>query len=209
MRGRLDHDAQHRLRTALAHEDASLIAEPLGNGLLRRNDRGVIERGVLVVDLHIRELLRILAHRCGQLGERFLAVEHDLHELDGRQKSVTSIGIFAENNVPGLFAADQVSVGAHILRDVFIADGRLFIADARLIERLIQAEVGHNRRNDLGIAEAALGLHIARADIEDLVAVDDRAVFVHGQAAVSVAIEGKAHVQPVETDVLLQVFDMR
>ena len=49
VRGRLDHDAQHRLRTALAHEDASLVAEPLGNGLLCRNDRGVIERGVLVV----------------------------------------------------------------------------------------------------------------------------------------------------------------
>ena len=102
-----------------------------------------------------------------------------------------------------------MSVGAHVLRDVFVAHGRLFIADARLIERLVQAEVGHDRRNDLGIAEAALGLHVARADIEDLVAVDDRAVFVHGQAAVSVAIEGKAHVQPVETDILLQVFDMR
>ena len=102
-----------------------------------------------------------------------------------------------------------MSVGAHVLRDVFVAHGRLFIADARLIERLVQAEVGHDRRNDLGIAEAALGLHVARADIEDLVAVDDRAVFVHGQAAVSVAIEGKAHIQPVETDVLLQVFDMR
>ena len=209
MRGRLDHDAQHRLRAALAHEDASLVAEPLGDGLLRRNDRGVIERGVFVIDLHIRKLLRVLAHRRGQLGERFFAVEHDLHELDGRQQSVTSIGIFAENNVPGLFAADQVSVGAHILRDVFITYGRLFIADAGLVERLVQAEVGHNRRDDLGIAEAALGLHVARADIEDLVAVDDRTVFIHSQAAVSVAVKGKAHVQPVETDVLLQVLNMR
>lgn len=75
--------------------------------------------------------------------------------------------------MPGLFAADQVPVGAHILRDVFIAHSRLFIANAGLIERLIQAEVGHNRRDDLGIAEAALGLHVARADIKDLVAVDD------------------------------------
>ena len=53
VRGRLDHDAQHRLRAALAHEDAPLVAEPLGDGLLRRNDRGVIERGVFVIDLHM------------------------------------------------------------------------------------------------------------------------------------------------------------
>ena len=86
VRGRLNHDAQHRLRAALAHEDASLVAEPLGDGLLRRNDRRVMERGVFVIDLHIRKLLRILAHRRGQLGERLFAVEHDLHELDGRQQ---------------------------------------------------------------------------------------------------------------------------
>ena len=51
-----------------------------------------MERGVFVIDLHIRKLLRVLAHRRGQLGERLFAVEHDLHELDGRQQSVTSIG---------------------------------------------------------------------------------------------------------------------
>jgi len=168
-----------------------------------------MERGVFVIDLHIRELLRILAHRRGQLGERLFAVEHDLHELDGRQQSVASIGIFAENNVPGLFAADQVSVGAHILCDVFITNVRLFIADAGLVERLVQAEVGHDRRDHFGIAEAALSLHIACADIQDLVAVDDRAVFIHGQAAVGVAVKGKAHVQPVEADILLQVLDVR
>ena len=102
-----------------------------------------------------------------------------------------------------------MAVGAHILRDVLIADIGLFIADARRIERLVQAEIGHDRRDDLGIAEAALRLHIARADIKDLIAVDDRAVFIHGQAAVGVAVEGKAHIQSVETDVLLQVLDVR
>ena len=93
VRGRLNHDAQHRLRTALAHEDAALVAEPLGDGLLRRNDRGVIERGVLVVDLHVRELLRIFAHGRSQFGERLFAVEHDLHELDGCKQAVAGIGI--------------------------------------------------------------------------------------------------------------------
>ena len=111
--------------------------------------------------------------------------------------------------MPGLFAADQVSVGAHILCDVFITNVRLFIADAGLVERLVQAEVGHDRRDHFGIAEAALGLHVACADIQDLVAVDDRAVFIHGQAAVGVAVKGKAHVQPVEADILLQVLDVR
>ena len=57
VRARLDHDAQYRLGAALAHEDSALVAEALSHRLLRRNDRGVIERGVLIVDLHIRELL--------------------------------------------------------------------------------------------------------------------------------------------------------
>ena len=51
------HAPEHRLRAALTHKKTTHIAEPLGDGLPRRNDRGVIERGVFVVDLHIRELL--------------------------------------------------------------------------------------------------------------------------------------------------------
>lgn len=72
VRARLDHDAQHRLGAALAQEDAALIAEALSHRLHRRNDGGGAKRGVLIVDLHIRELLRIFAHGRSQFGERLL-----------------------------------------------------------------------------------------------------------------------------------------
>ena len=96
VRARLDHDAQHRLGAALAQEDAALIAEALSHRLHRRNDGGVTERGVLIVDLHVRELLRIFAHGRSQLGERLFAVEHDLHELDSCKQAVAGIGVLAE-----------------------------------------------------------------------------------------------------------------
>ena len=46
------------------------------------------------------------------------------------------------------------------------------------------------------------------ADEEDVVAGDFHARFVHAQAAVRVAVEGKAHVAVVFDDELLQTLDM-
>ena len=57
--------------------------------------------------------------------------------------------------------------------------------------------------------ERRVQLRLGLSDFDGLFAVGDRAVLVPGQPAVSVALEGKAHVEPVETHVLLQVFDMR
>ena len=148
-------------------------------------------------------------HRCGQRTERLFAVEHDLHDLDGREQSVAGGGVLAENDVAGLLAADQVAVCAHILCHVLVTDRCLFITDADGVERLVQAEVGHHGRDDFGAVQASLLQHVPRADVEDLVPVHDGAVFVHGKAAVCVAVKGKAHVQPMQADKFLEVFDVR
>ena len=79
---------------------------------------------------------------------------------------------------------------AHILPDVLVAHGGLFVAYAHLVQGLIQAEVAHYGGDEgIGIQPAAL-LHVAGAHIHYLVARDIGAVFVHGEAAVGVAVEG-------------------
>ena len=108
----------------------------------------------------------------------------------------------------GLLAADDVAVLAHILRHIFIAHGGLFIADAQLIQCLIQAHVGHDGSHHLGAIQPVLLLHELGADIHDVVAVDDIALLVHRQAAIRVAIKGEAHVQAVFHHELLQLADM-
>ena len=52
-------------------------------------------------------------------------------------------------------------------------------------------------------------LHVPSTDEEDVVAGDFHARFVHAQAAVRVAVEGKAHVAVVFDDELLQAPDVR
>ncbi len=66
--------------------------------------------------------------------------------------------------------------------------------------RAPQAEVAHHRRDQRAVDEhAALG-HREREDRHDLVAVDDAAEVVDGEAAVGVAVVGDAEVGAVVHD---------
>ena len=74
--------------------------------------------------------------------------------------------------------------------------------------RTCEQKVGYDRGNDgIGQQLAAL-LHVAAVDVQDVVAGDDVALFIHAQAAVSIAIVGKAHVQMVLDHELLQALDV-
>ena len=104
----------------------------------------------------------------------------------------------------GLLAADAVTVVHHLLVDVFIAHRGLDIVHADLVQRLVQPQVGHDGGDDGIIEQFAPLLHVAAVDVQDQVAVDDAALLVHGQTAVGIAVEGKAHVQLVLHHELLQ-----
>ena len=145
----------------------------------------------------------------GQHGQGLLGLGDGLHDLDGGQQAVAGVGVAAEDDVAGLLAADQVAVLAHVFGNVLVAHGGLFIADAELIERLVQAHVGHDGGDDLGIAEGAVLLHILGAEVHDMVAVDLVALLVHGEAAVGVAVKGEAHVEMVVDNELLEIMYMR
>ena len=119
------------------------------------------------------------------------------------------MGEFAEDDVAGLLAAEQVVVRLHALIDEAVAHGGLFIGDARGVEGLVKAEIAHHGGDDRVARKLAAVAQIFGADIHDAVAVDDLALFVHGEAAVRVAVEGEAGVQPVFHHILLQPLNVR
>ena len=78
---------------------------------------------------------------------------------------------------------------------VLVAHRRLCIADPLSLQCLVKAEVGHHRRH-YGIGQKFSPLfHVAAVNVEYMVAAEHFAPFVHAQAAISVAVVGKAHIQ--------------
>ena len=108
----------------------------------------------------------------------------------------------------GLLAADQVAVLLHVLGDILVPDRGLLIPDAQFIQRLVQAHVGHDGGDDLGVAEHAALLEVLCGEIEDVVAVADVPLLVHRQAAVRVSVKGEADIQLVLKHMLLKLFDV-
>ncbi len=204
----LGHDPQHRLGAALAQEDAAVVAQAGGTLVHCLLHGGVGQSAVLIVHPDVFQHLGIHGDILGQDAEGQLGGHHHVHEHDGGDETVAGMGELAENHVAGLLAADEVAVLLHVLVDVAVAHGGLFIGDAQAVQGLIETEVGHDG-GDHGVGgELAVLLHILGHDIHDLIAVDHLATLVHGQAAVGVAIEGEAHVHVVLPDVLLEALDV-
>ena len=108
-----------------------------------------------------------------------------------------------------LLAAQAVSGFHHVLVDVFVADLGLVILDAHLIQRLVQAEVRHNRRHNLVVQELAALLHIQAVNIQGMVAGHNVALLIHAEAAVGISVIGKADIQAVLYHEFLQVLNVR
>ncbi len=102
--------------------------------------------------------------------------------------------------MPGLLAAEGVSVLLHLLQHVPVAHGRLHEPDARALHGQLEAEVGHHGRDDGVGAQCGTLPHRQREHGEDLVAVDLVTGVVHGQAAVGVAVVRDAEVRAVLDD---------
>ena len=106
--------------------------------------------------------------------------------------------------MPGLLTAEGVAGDLHRLEDVAVADLGLADADPGGLHRADEAEVAHHGRHDGVLDQHALVAQREREHGEDLVAVDDVALVVDGQAPVGVAVEAEAGVGAVLDDRLLQ-----
>jgi len=206
--GSLDHDADQRLGAGLTDQDAACVAQSLAYGLDGGLHIGVILRGLLVGDLDVLQHLRIDLQRCGQLAHRLLLGQHDLHHLQARQDAVAGAGVLGEDDVAALLAADAAAVFGHVLINILVTDGSLGVADALLVERLVQTEVGHDGGDDGVHQQLAALFHIAGVNVQDVVAGDDVALLIHAEAAVGVAVVGKADVKVVLHNELLQTLNV-
>ena len=80
----------------------------------------------------------------------------------------------------------------HVLINILVTDGGLGVADALLVERLVQTEVGHDGGDDGVHQQLAALFHVAAVNVQDVVAGDDIALLIHAEAAVGVAVIGKS-----------------
>ena len=206
--GSLDHDADQRLGAGLTDQDAACVAQSLAYGLDGGLHIGVILRSLLVGDLDVLQHLRIDLQRCGQLAHRLLLGQHDLHHLQARQDAVAGAGVLGEDDVAALLAADAAAVFGHVLINILVTDGSLGVANALLVERLVQTEVGHDGGDDGVHQQLAALFHVAAVNVQDVVAGDDVALLIHAEAAVGVAVVGKADVEVILDDELLQTLNV-
>ena len=116
--------------------------------------------------------------------------------------------MLAENDMAGLLSAQAVSVLGHILVHILISHRGLLVGDACVVKGFVQAEVGHDGGDYGVVVKRAVLLHVFPAEVKDQIAVHLVAVLVHGDAAVRVAVVGKAHVAALLLHILLQHMDM-
>ena len=96
----------------------------------------------------------------------------------------------------GVLATQQPALFVEPLQHVAVAHGCALEGDALAPERLLQAEVGHQRA-DHAPREAAATAVVHRDHVEQLVAVVGAAVAVDHQQPVAVAVERDAEVRVV------------
>ena len=107
-----------------------------------------------------------------------------------------------------LFTANAAAILSHVLINILVAHSSLCVADALLIKSLVQTKVGHNGR-DHGVGQQlATLLHVATVDVQDVVASDDIALFIHTQATISITVVGETNIQTLLYHELLQALDV-
>src|SRR5205809_5179952 len=190
--GPLDHHARQRLRARVANEDSPgavhLALE--GRDALGEPGEGVDRRLRLHGD--VPEDLRELGQAPGERGERLARLRGDAEQGERRENAVARGGVVEEQEVPRLLAAEVRAEALHLLGHVAVPHLGLDDADARGVERLVQAEVGHDGRDDDVPLEPTARGEVTARDGERVVPVPDRPRVIDGDQPVAVAVERKA-----------------
>ena len=202
------HHTHDRLRAGFTDKDTASVTQCLGYGLDCCLHYFVILCGLFIGHTNILQHLRIDLQRLSQLAHRQFLGQHDFHHFQTGQDAVTGAGVLAENDMTTLLTTDTAAVLRHVLIDVLVAHSGLCIADALLIESLVQAEVGHNGSNNSVCQQFATFLHIAAVDVQDMITSDDITLFIHTQATVSIAVIGETNIQTLLYHELLQTLNM-
>jgi len=132
----------------------------------------------------------------GQLVKRLAGLLHHFEHTQGGQQSIARGGLLHEDEMAGLFAADRRAALHHFLEHILVAHRRADQPDPVAFERALEPEVRHHcgyhhRRAVLGMKPPSR-VQVARHHQQHRVAIDDRAGRRHRNAAVRIAVKGKA-----------------
>src|SRR5699024_5219148 len=127
----------------------------------------------------------------------------------GREDAVARGSEIAHHDVPGLFAAQNVTAAAHVPGPMAVPDRRPHDVDAGRLQGQSEAQITHDGRHDHVAGQAPLRLRRHRQDRQNLVTVDNLPGRVDGQTAVRVPVEGKAGVGAVRHNSTLQIVEVR
>ena len=73
--------------------------------------------------------------------------------LQGGNQPIAGRGVVAENDVPGLLAAEIAADSAHLLDHIAVADRCAMKPDALAGETALEAQIGHYRRHQRAAGE--------------------------------------------------------
>ena len=184
----LDHVAHEWLGTRGTQEHATGVAQAslsgrhgLGDGLIRR-------RGRAVHAAHVDEGLRQALDEGRQVGQRTAGLLDHARDQERGQNAVAGGRVIAGDDVAGLLAAEAVAGCQHLLEHVAVAHAGLHGVDASLAHGNQQTQVAHDSDDERVLGECPARLSVDGQRTHDLVAVDEVALVVDGQAAVRIAV---------------------
>ena len=146
------HDANHGFCTRRTNNKAPGIPKfglPVVNRALHAE---TIQRLIVFVP-HILKDLRQRLEAIAHLADWTATLDHYGQDLQRRDKAVTRRREIRQHNMPRLLAAHIVSVLAHMLGDVAVADRRSRHAESEVFHIALKSEIGHDCRNDTATGE--------------------------------------------------------
>ena len=126
--------------------------------------------------------------------DRGVPARHLSDDVEPGQDAVTCGGVIRHDDVARLLATERVTASGKPLEHVAVANTGGLDRYAVLFHGLVQAKVAHDGGDQCVVLELAPLFHGDGKDGHDLVAVDDIALGIHGEAAVGVAVVRDAHV---------------
>ena len=108
--------------------------------------------------------------------------------------------MIGKDDVSRLFATDVEAVLAHVIDDVAIPDLGPLQGQVEIGEEAFEPQVGHHRGDDAAADQFVVGRPLTRHQGHDLIAIDERALFIGNNHPIGIAVEGDADVGAVGDD---------
>ena len=194
------HDANDGFCTGRANDKAPGIPKFRLPVVDRALHAEIIQRLIVFVP-HILKDLRQRLEAIAHLADWTAALDDHGQDLQRRDKAITRRREIRQNNMPRLLAAHIVSVLAHMLGDVAVADRRSRHAKSEVFDIPLKSEIGHNCRNDTATGEPAAPQPKLADDRHELIAIDDATFFVDNHDSIRVAVQR-------DPDICSHLFDL-